>query len=173
MVFTWFQIWWSVNVFELVGSPDVFVRPWGLFMSEQMKPYDWTLTGSEMPAFFTPAMWTYFGLAVFGLLFSLFVKDKVINVWKIKTTLPQLIIGLVGFSYIVVVATAVIMIAVRAQDFYNGALSGTILVALSPGLQSQVTMGLEQGYYLACIAGPVLLVLSLLRNIIIGKKLNA
>lgn len=163
MVFSWFQYWWVADIFEL-GKNAVIIRPWGLV---QNVGEIGSIYGADMPAFFAPAMWTYLVLAIAALLFSLFAPNKHFKIWKLGFTLPSFLIGFVGFSYIIVVILAVIVAAIRTGDFGMALIGTTFIPEPYPG--SDVTGRLEIGYWLACVAGSVLLLLGILRNKIIGK----
>ena len=178
MLVSWFMPWWSIEIYEL-GDDVVVIRPWGLEDNsesgyqpsgdEEVLPV--TLKGADMPVWFAPAMWTYLGIVVAALLFSLFVKRKELKIWKIKSTLPSLIIGTVGFSYIVVVVLCVIVTAIRTGDFYGVHLMGYTYIDLGHyPYQSGAEAGMKLGYWLSCAVGPLLIVLALLRNKIIGNK---
>ena len=166
MLYSWFMPWWMANVFE-IAEDAVVIRPWGL--EENLGPMVSMIKGSDMPAFFAPAMWTYLGLAIAALLFALWVKDRDVRLLRINFNLPKFIIGLVGFSYIVVVVLAVIIAAIRTGDFYGLKLIGYTFVDLGDPMVSGIEAGLLLGYWLACAIGPLLIVLALLRNKIIGK----
>ncbi len=166
MLVSWFMPWWNAYIVVL-GESVVFIHPWGL-ETNIPQHYASYLTGADMSVWFAPLMWIYLGLCIAALLFSLFVSEKRVGLSRFKFLLPKFIIGLVGLSYIVTVATAVLVIAGRAGDFYGATLIGSI--HLSVGSQgSLVTTGLLFGYWLACAVGPLLIVLALFRNKIMGK----
>lgn len=123
-----------------------------------------------MPVWFAPFMWTYLGLVVVALLFSLFAKEKEVKIGRFKSSLPQLIIGLVGFSYIVVAIVAAIYIAVRTGDFFGVKLMGHTVVDLTYPLIGDAFSKLLLGYWLVCGAGILCLLLAIFRKRIIGKS---
>ncbi len=170
MVWSWFMPWWSVNVPDLNLDNAVVIHPWGL--EQNLGSLAAYISGSSMPDWFAPIMWTYLGLCIAALLFSLFAGNKEINLWKIKTSLPAIITGLVGLSYIVVVLTAVIFASIRMGDFYNTNLIGSTKIEIMEAHPVYVYSNLRTGYWLACGAGPLLVVLSLLRNKITGKPVS-
>jgi hypothetical protein len=174
MIFSFNQMWWSASIpiLDREGANIVRIYPFGLSHSVPVE-YHKYLAGSEMPAFFTPLMWIYLGLCIAALLFSLWAKDRDVRLWRIKFNLPKLIIGLVGFSYMVVVVLAVVVAAIRTGDFFNMHLLGSTYITLGAPLEGWAYGNLKFGYWLACAVGPLLIVLSLLRNRIVGKpKLN-
>ncbi len=166
MAVTWLMPWWRCEIKDI--SSWVQIRPWGL--EDNLGANSFYVIGSSMPDFFAPLMWIYFGLCIAALLFSLFARNKEIKIWKIKTTLSSFIIGFVGCSYIVVVITAVIMAAVRTGDFYGTHLIGKTHIDLGEPMVTDVYANLLRGYWLACCVGPLLVILALLRNKIIGRS---
>jgi hypothetical protein len=115
-------------------------------------------------------MWTYLGLVVIALLFSLFAKEKEVKIGKFKSSLPQLIIGLAGFSYVVVAIVAAVFIEVRTGDFYGVKLIGHTVVDLTYPLIGDAYSKLLLGYWLACSAGILCLLLAIFRKKFIGKS---
>ena len=141
LVYTWFQPWWSINVYE-IGNNAVIVHPWGL--ETNLKPQDYVhVVTAEMPAFFAPIMYTYLGLTIIALLVSLFVKDRALKIWKFNFNLPVFIVGIVGFSYLIVVVTAVIFAAIRTGDFWGVKLIGYSFIDLGDPYVSGAEAGLK------------------------------
>ncbi len=165
---SWFLPWWTCEI-EMLKC-NIWIHPWGL--SHNLGVFAGYAHGADMPIWFAPIMWAYLSICVIALIASLFIKDKIIKLGKFSFKLPSLIIGLVGFSYIVVVVAAVIMAAIRTGDFYNTHLIGYTYVVLSEDthMESAAYTSLLTGYWLACAVGPSLLILSLLREKIIGNK---
>ena len=159
--------WWIVNVTgEMSMEAPVTVYPYGLQLD--LGGYAGYIRGAEMPVWFTPLMWVYFGIVVIALIFSLFAKESNVNIWKIRTTLPKFIIGLVGISYIIVAIAAVTVISIRASDFFGMRLLGKVLISDHPIIYAVGT--LQPFYWLACVTGPIIIVLALIRSRIIGEK---
>jgi len=173
MLYTWFQPWWTSFIVEL-DITAVKVFPYG--MEINMGGYEYWLAGIEsvMPGWFTPFMWVYLGLCTIALLFSLFASsEKRIGLGKLGLSLPQALISGVGFSYIIVVISAIVVIAMNAPNFYDAPLQGTIFVTMSRDEASYVTTAIRFGCWFACGVGLLLVILGLFRNKIIGKtKLN-
>ncbi|MFC1875428.1 hypothetical protein ACFLY3_04715 [Chloroflexota bacterium] len=167
LLYTFFQYWWTVEIFE-VGRDVVVVYPYGL---EAYIPLEYTsyIEGATMPAWFAPLMFIYLGLCIGGILYATFFKDRNIKLIGRVFNLNRLIIGLVGFSYIVVVTAAVIMISIRAAEYFDTPLTGFFNIVLGAAEYSGAESLLTFDYWLACAVGPLLLVLALLRNIIIGN----
>ncbi len=169
MLLSWFLPWWGCRVPPEYFVKDVVViHPWGL--EQNLGPYAQYIYGSEMPVWFAPLAWIYLGICIALLLFSLLAKEKAVSLGKFKFSLPQVLIGGVGLSYIVVVVIAVIVIAIRAGDFFDTPLQGHIFIDLGEaGLVVGAWTSLRLGYWLACAVGPFCVVLALLRDKIIGK----
>lgn len=165
MLLSWFMPWWKGRIIEILGW--VQIRPWGL--EHNLQEYTGYIAGAEMPAWFAPLIWAYLGLCIGLLLFSLFASEKRVGLGKFKLSLPHVIIGGVGLSYIVVVVLAVIIAAIRTGDFYGIHLIGKSFFSLGYPIEGNVEAGFLFGYWLACGVGPLLIVLALLRNKIIGK----
>ncbi|MDD4876209.1 MAG: hypothetical protein PHQ86_03645 [Dehalococcoidales bacterium] len=168
LVLSWFLPWWAIDVYE-IGKNAVVIRPWGL--ETNLRPADYELIKSgEMPAFFAPAMWTYLGLCILGLLVAVFINNKTFRLKNKDFNLSGFLIGLIGFSYIVVVITAVIVAAIRTGDFWEVKLIGYSFISLGDPYVSGAEAGLKIGYWLACAAGPLLMILALIRSKIIGNN---
>jgi hypothetical protein len=168
MLLSWFMPWWSINVYE-IGEDAAVIRPWGLEThlreSEQA-----LIAGAEMPDWFAPFTFTYLGIAVLALVFSLFAKAKQFKFGSIKLTLPSLLIGLVGLSYIVVVITMFVVATIRTGEYFGGInLIGYTYIDLGEPYMSGADAGLLFGYWLACVVGPLLVLLAIFRNKIIGE----
>jgi hypothetical protein len=167
MLLSWSMPWWSVDLAEL-GNDLVIIHPWGL--EEHLEKLAPMIAGAEMPPFFAPFMWTYLGVCMVVLLFSLFVKDIKLSLGRFRLTLPQVLTGGVGLSYIVVVVVAFVYASIRVRDFYDMKLLGYTFVSLGPPLESGAYGSLDLGYWLAWVVGLSLVILALLRNKIIGYK---
>ena len=168
ILYTWFQPWWSAYIVEL----DVYgVTIYPYAMEINMGDYPQWLAGAEnaMPGWFFIFMWVYLGLAVAALLYSLFASEKRVGLGRFSWSLPKLLVGGVGLSYIVIVAAALITIAIKSGSFYGAPLQGSIFVSLEEQYESYVDTGLLFGYWLACGVGPFLVLLALFRNKIIGR----
>jgi hypothetical protein len=167
---SWFLPWWSVDIIPgQTQIPPMYdavqVRPWGL--EQSLGQYASYIKGSDMPAFFAPLMWIYLGLVTAVLLFSMFAREKEISFGKFSIKLPTLLILGAGLSYIIAVVTAVVMIAIRAGDFWGTPVMGDVFVT---SLETFATSKLLLGYWLACGAGLYITILAVLRSKIVGNK---
>jgi hypothetical protein len=166
LVYTWFQTWWRCEISRINGWIEI--HPWGL--EHNMQAFAEYMRGADMSEFFGTLMWIYLGVCVLAILVALFIKDKNIKILKRNFNLPSLIIGIAGLSYIIVVIVAVIFAAVRTGDFYGTKLIGVTRINLGGEMTGDATANLLTGYWLACAAGPIILLLALLRNKITGKS---
>jgi hypothetical protein len=169
MVMAYILPWWVCNIAEIFIENQVVIHAYGL-SNNLGSSFAGYFSGSEMPAFFTPLMWTFLGVTIILSLLSLFVKDKEIRIWKIHTSLSSFIMGFVGLAWIVVVLIGLIVMAVRTGDFYGIHLNGTTFISLGHPKEGNAVASLQLGYYLACAVGPLCLILAILRNKIIGNK---
>lgn len=169
---SWFLPWWTARVQELHGSDHVVMHPWGVDVnSPKILTYMPPTVDMNMPDFFAPAMWAYFGLIIVALVFALFAQDKVFSVWKVRLTLPSLIIGGVGLSYLVAIITAAVVTTIRLADA-GMPLMGKITVVVGSDIGTgTVFSNLGLGYYLAAAAGLLLIILALLRDTITHTEL--
>ncbi len=171
LLYSWFIPWWSAHIIEVGGIDHIVIYPFGLQVNLEGVHSFIDVAANDLPAWVTPFMWAYVGIAIAALLYSLFAKDKEIRVWKVRFTLPSLTIGIVGFSYIVVAATAVTVLAIKAGAF-GVPVIGTVITDYIDEIEGYVNLvtSLRFGYWLAYGAGTLLIVLALLRNKIIGKR---
>ena len=163
---SWFLPWWICDI--PTAQLWVEVRPWGL--EHNLGIYSSYIEGSAMPVWFAPFMWTYLGLVVVALLFSMFTKEKEIKLGKFNLSLPHVIIGLAGFSYIVVAIIAAVFISIRTGDFFGVKLIGHTVVDLTYPLIGDAYSKLLPGYWLVCSAGILCLLLAIFRKKITGKS---
>jgi hypothetical protein len=167
MVLSWLMPWWAADV-EAISEDAVIIHPWGL--EQHLGEMADMIRNAKMPVWFAPVMWSYLGLALTALLVGLFIKEKAFNLGKFRLSVPSLLIGIVGFSYVVVVVMAVIVAAVRTGDFWDLKLIGYTYINLGEPAVTGVTANLLLGYWLACSVGPALIALAVLRNRITGKS---
>lgn len=172
LALSWFLPWWRAHILEkeLLGS-YMQVNPWGLNtnLPQDYRPY---YNAWLMPDWFAPLMWAFFGLLIALLLFSLFARDKKLNfLGRIELSLPQLIVLAVGLLYVVTVAGALVVLSIRVNDFTPGfKLIGETFISLGGALEGWMGSNFELGFWLACAAGPMLILLALFRNKIIGAR---
>jgi len=164
LLYSWFTPWWAGRIQEL-GGKGVVIHPWGLQVTDRhMLDYMPPEVNLAMPGWFAPVAWAYLGLIIAALSFSLFAKDKALDVWKVRFTLPSLIIGAVGLSYIVAIITAAAVITVRLADADLPLIGRTFVTVGSDIGTGMVSTDLGLGSKLAAAAGLMLIVLALLRD---------
>ena len=171
MLISWFLPWWYARFDMLPGIDDaVTIHPYGLsHRLESTMAY--AGEGTEMPTWFTPFMWAYISLCILLLLYSLFLKYRTFNLLgKFKFSLPGTIIGIVGFSFILVAVLAVIVAAIRTGQLGGMKLLGYSFVQLGWVMDTGAYGTLQLGYYLAYVAGLLCILLALFRNKIIGQS---
>lgn len=171
LVYTWFQPWWTAYV-ETLSETAVIIHPYG-FESLAPPEYQYLMRGAadKMPGWFTPFMWTYMVLAAATLLLSLFASSsKGISLGKFRMSLPTLLVAGVGFSFVIVALAAYLTISINCQEMFGMAINGQIYIEVLNKEASWVTGSLESGFWMACVVGPALLILAVLRRVIVGKS---
>ncbi len=169
MVYSFLQPWWFTEIYEL-RKVVAEVYPYGLWYDPAaIGIFTNQVEAQNMPAWFTSVMWVYFGIAVAAILVGLFIKSKGFTIGKLRIGVPNLIIGIVGFSYIVVALAAVYMISTKTAALFDTPFRGFFYLDLGGGMASGGQSDILIGYWLACAAGALLLVLALVRNLIVGK----
>ena len=169
MLLSWFMPWWQATI-DALADAAVKIRPWGL--EHNLGPdMAALLERGQMPAYFAPFMWTYLGVCMLALLLSLFAKERVIiSLGKLKLSLPQVLVGGVGLSYVVTLIVMVIYASGRTPDFYGIKFLGYTYIVWDEMASTGVTAKLLPGYWLAWAVALLLIVLALLRNKIIGYR---
>jgi hypothetical protein len=166
MLLSWVLPWWRADI--TVINAWVQIHPWGIDCCTFVEEYFPT---AAMPGWFAPFAWTYLGICIALLLFSLFAKEKVFSLGKFKFSLPQLIIGGVGLSYMVALVIMVVYGSIRATEYSGMKFLGNQVIEVDPEMNivSGAYARLLFGYWLAWAVGLLLVVLALVRNRIIGK----
>jgi hypothetical protein len=166
-LYSWFQPWWQAYIVAL-NEVAAVIRPWGL-VSYMPQEYSKWLVGAEMPSWFAPAMWLYLAGSMGILVYSLFAGDDWFRLGRFKVSIQKALIGVIGLSYIIFVVVCVVTIAIRASDFYGATVMGSVFVSMSDHEMSNVDTTLLSGYWVAAAVGPLLVVLALFREKILGK----
>ncbi len=171
-LYSWSQPWWLAYIVALKET-GVTIFPHAMEIGSTLKDYPQWLVGAEMPTWFFPAMWVYLGLCIGTLVYSLFVTEDWVSLGRFKLSLPQALVGGVGLTYIVFVVVFVVVVAMRAPQFYNAPVQGSVFVHMAEhegNAESYVETSLQLGFWLACAVGPLLVVLAMLRNKIVGQS---
>jgi len=167
MVYSWFQPWWSADVAVIQGTDDLVLHPWGVEAVGQVRmAADPALY--EMPAFFTPFVWTYFGLAMLALVASLIANVK-ISLGPIKLPLAAVLVGVVGLSYLITVGLAYWIGDMRATGMDMKFIGRSQYTDPTSHRKVQMVSDLRDGYWYALYAGVALVVLSLTRFLFVRK----
>ena len=166
MLLSWVLPWWRADI--TVINAWVVVRPWGIQSCQFVSEYFPTAC---MPGWFAPFAWIYLVVCIALLLFSLFANEKVFSLGKFKFSLPQLIIGGVGLSYMAACVIMVVYGSIRATEYSGMKFLGNQIIVVDPEMNivSGAYARVLFGYWLAWATGLLLVALALLRNKIIGK----
>lgn len=169
MVYSWFAPWWGATVAVLKGQDHLVLRPWGVEAVAQVRAnIDESLYSMPFPSLFAGFMWTYFTVCMLALAASLFV-DRQISIGRIKLPLAVVLIGLVGLSYLAAVGLAFGIGELKAGWAGSNFIGKSMVLEPQSGAKVKMVSDLKIGYWLALGAGPVLIVLALLRGLFVGK----
>lgn len=163
MLVSWLLPWWTVDI-ESFGSDMVQIRPWGLALNVRMGDFKVLMKGADMPVWFAPFMWTYFGACMLALLAGAFMGRKEIGIGKFKIDLDQLLIGGTGFSYFVVGIVTAIYGSMRSNQIMGIPLLGRSFIDLGDPLVTYVNSRFLPGYYLIYVVALLLIALAVLRD---------
>jgi hypothetical protein len=167
MLYSWYSPWWGARISDLTGNDHMLMRPWGVeVMAAEIRTYA-NRALYAMPAFFPALMWTYLGVCMLALAVSLFVERR-FPLGRFSVSLPGVLIGLVGLSYVIAAATAFAIAQIRAGAGGVEFVGSSIVPNPMTGGSTRFTGALKPGYWMAFGAGTFLIVLALLRNRIIG-----
>jgi hypothetical protein len=167
VVTSWLLPWWGVFIWVLGDEDKVRIFPYGLW--EGLGGWAGFMgSAAEMPAFFTPLMWLYLGLIVAALLFAIWKMNKSIRLMGREFNLSRLLVGIVGLSYVVIILSFYFYAKMRVEEFGIDFI-GTSYIIAGITVKSYATAGFRPGLWLACGVAPYLILLSLLRNVIVGK----
>jgi hypothetical protein len=171
MVASWLLPWWGSWSLQIGPNDVVRIYPYGLW--QNLGGWVTFIEGiSELPDWFTPLIWLYFGLFIVGLAFALWKMNKNVRLVGRNFNLSRLLIGIIGFSYVMVIIIFYFYAKMRVEAAGMHFIGESYLVFGIAG-KTYVFSGFRNGLYLACAVGPSLIILALLRNIIIGKAKDA
>ena len=167
MVYSWFQPWWSADVAVIQGTDDLVLHPWGIeAVGEVRMGADPALY--QMPFFFAPMVWIYFGVAMLAIVFSLFSNVK-ISLGRIRLPLAAVLIVLVGLSYLVAVGLAYWIGDMRADAMDMKFIGRSQYTDPTSHRKVQMRSDLRDGYWYALYAGIALVILGLTRFLFVRK----
>eukprot|EP01013_Petalomonas_cantuscygni_P012637 TRINITY_DN26559_c0_g1_i1.p1 TRINITY_DN26559_c0_g1~~TRINITY_DN26559_c0_g1_i1.p1 ORF type:complete len:202 (-),score=12.92 TRINITY_DN26559_c0_g1_i1:106-711(-) len=165
MLYSWFMPWWGADIAVLPGGDHLLMRPWGIEVAGQVRVNaDASLW--SMPWFFEPFMWTYLTVCMLILAVSLFLKRRV-SLGRMSLSLAAILIALVGLSYLIAVGLAYGIGELRAQAAGSVFVGESTVEHAMTGNKVKMEAALKDGYWLALAAGPVLIVLALLRGLFV------
>lgn len=167
-LYAWLSPWWTVQILQL-GKEVATIRPWGLILDNVPKEYMSLVREAPMPGWFAPAMWAFLGITMAALLLAALFRDVHFRLLGIKFNLNRMVIAAVGFAYLTFIVGFLVVATIRAAGFWDTPLQGTYFIRLSESEYSDAVSQLLPGFYTASIAGPLLMLLALLRPIIAGK----
>jgi hypothetical protein len=157
MVLAWLSPWWATDASgDLNLKNAVVIHPWGL--EQNMGTYSQYITGADMPGWFAPFAWTYFGICMLALLVVLVLKDKIVRFMGRRWTRNEIIVGLVGLSYIGTALIMFIVARIRTVDFGVNFL-GQSKLAVGPE-RLTLTSSLQIGFWMAIVVGLYILVVA-------------
>jgi hypothetical protein len=161
MVYSWFQPWWVADIAVIQGTDDLVLHPWGIEAVGQVRMgADPALY--EMPGFFAPLVWVYFGVAMLAIVVSLFANTK-IKLGPIRLPLAAVVIILVGLSYLVAVGLAYFIGDMRASGMDMKFIGRSDYTDPTSHRKVRMESDLRDGYWLALYSGIALVVLGLTR----------
>lgn len=171
MLYSWYSPWWGAQISDLAGRDHIVLRPWGVeIMASEVRTYA-NKALYAMPDFFEPFMWAYLGVCMLALAISIFITRR-INLGRLNLSLAQVLVGLVGLSYVIAVVTAYIIGTIRAGAAKISFVGTSIVFNPMTGGNTRLISALKDGYWLALAAGLVLVALALLRPVIVGRLKN-
>lgn len=163
MLVSWLLPWWTVDI-ESFGKDMVQIRPWGLALNVRMGDFKVLMKGADMPVWFAPFMWTYFGACMLALLVGAFIGRKEVGIGRFKIDLDQLLIGGTGLSYFVVGIVTAIYGSMRSKQIMGIPLLGRSFIDLGDPLVTFVESRFMLGYYLIFVTALLLIALAFFRD---------
>ena len=170
VVVSWFMPWWTMDVEAISITNAIVVHPYGF--ENNLGGYAYYLPVEVMPVWFTPLMWVLLGVAILCLLSAFWFQDKKIKVFGRYFNLSSFLTICMGISYILVVVAAFIVLNIQTKIFGGEyfELVGENFISMGGFEESYCYSRFGFGWWLACAIGPILIILALLRNKIIGKN---
>ncbi len=150
MVLAWFLPWWNSDASgSLQLKNAVIIHPWGL--EQNLGTYAQYIAGAEMPGWFAPFAWAYLAICLAVLLCAIVLKDKVLRFAGMKWSRSEIMVGLVGVSYIVTALIMFVVARIRTADF-NVNFLGQSKIAVGPE-RLTLDSNLQIGFWLAIVVG--------------------
>ncbi len=169
MLLAWFSPWWATDATgDLVLKNAVLIHPWGL--EQNMGTYSQYITGADMPGWFAPFAWTYLGICLAVLLCAIVLKDKFFRFFGIKWTRNEIMVGLVGVSYVVTAAIMFVVARIRTADF-GVTFLGQSKMAVGPE-RLTLDSSLQIGFWLAIAVGIYLIAVAYYEKWSVWKRVK-
>ena len=168
MVYTWFQPWWVADVAVIKGTDDLVLHPWGVEVVRQVRVQADPALYS-MPGFFTPFVWTYFGVAMLALAASLFI-NRTLSLGPIRLPIATILILLVGLSYLTTVGLAYGIGTLRAEGIDVAFIGKSEFTDPTSHRKMKMVAELKDGYWYALYSGIALVAVGVLRRLFVGKS---
>ncbi len=150
MVLAWLSPWWAADSSGGLSLKNaVVIHPWGL--EQNLGTYAQYITGADMPGWFAPFAWTYLGICLVVLLCAVVLKDKIVRFMGRRWTRSEIMVGLVGVSYIGTALIMFIVAKIRTADFGVNLL-GQSKLAVGPE-RLTIDSSLQIGFWLAIGVG--------------------
>jgi len=167
MIYSWFQPWWIADIAVIQGTDDLVLHPWGI---DAVGPVRMASDPAlyEMPGFFEPFVWTYFGVAMLALLASLFLNKRV-SLGPVKLPLAATLIILVGLSYLFTVGMAYWIGDMRASAMDMNFIGRSQYTDPTSHRKVRMDSDLRDGYWYALYSGLALVGLGLVRFLFVRK----
>ncbi len=157
MLFAWLSPWWATDASgDMILKNAVIIHPWGL--EQNMGTYSQYITGADMPGWFPYFAWSYLGICMVVLICALVLKDKVVRFAGIKWSRSEIMVGLVGVSYIGTALIMFIVAKIRTADFGVNLL-GQSKLAVGPE-RLTFDSSLQIGFWLAIVVGIFMIVVA-------------
>jgi hypothetical protein len=151
MIWSFNQIWWLAN---LNSGRFIYIYGWGL--RHNLAQLSSIIAGDVTPFYQSVLAWIYVILSALVIIFSLFLKG-------IKGIIIMFIAGAGYLSYALV--AVYVVITNRLADF-NLPLEGSTMLREQLAVVS-VKTSLQNGFYVACACGVIIVFLALLRPVIV------
>ena len=151
MVYSWFQPWWSAKVAVIPGDNHLVLHPWGIETVAQVRA-NADASMWSMPWFFAPFMWTYLAVCMLALAASLFVSRR-FTLGRFNLSLPQVLVLLVGLSYLVAVGLAFGIGELRAAWAGTNFIGKSTFIEPQSDAKIKMVSQLRDGYWIALASG--------------------
>lgn len=151
MIVSFIQPWW---LGRFGGSEAIKIHGWGL--RHNLTNLSNFVAGDLTPAWQTALAWVYLGISAMAALLSTWIK----KFWG------SVLLGISGAGFIAYALIAVLVVISNRLDSFSILLEGRTIMGSGVIIDAK----LQSGYYLAFVAGGLMIVLAILRRVIVGKQ---